>query len=54
MNRKIIVFVFFLDICVTQLADEFKKDFVPIDAKMGPSALARAPIDRNMPSTIPF
>lgn len=27
---------------------------LPIDTKIGPMALARAPIERNIPSTIPF
>lgn len=31
-----------------------RKKKLPIDAKMGPSALANAPIDRKIPSTMPF
>lgn len=40
-----------LDMIFQILSNQIK---LPIDAKIGPTALARAPIDRNMPSTIPF
>lgn len=39
----------------TSVASEITKGIkLPMDAKIGPTALAKAPIDRNIPSTVPF